>query len=269
MRQFILATGFNADLASATAGQLSVLGTGESAGSNLVLKREDAKGGNILYPFSTKDFTWVKSVYDAGKTFKAVFTIPEIEPYLDYTVSFIKKGKQFNERSNWTVVVRSKSSDTPETIATSIKKFVDDNKATLGLTATLDGAKVTVEGVNKTQDYTVTFSDELFGLQFTETVVQAVSPRNDAAMIKDMFNKCAADAGFEYTYDDFDIYPGIEFNPLAQADKADTGFIVYTLRFTEPRVVGTRDELVYQIIQVAFPTGTTVDTFEAKLNEFA
>ena len=77
----------------------------------------------------------------------------------------------------------------------------------------------------------------------------------DAAMIKDLFAKAAADAGYEYTYDNFDIYPGYDFNPLKQADAVDTGFDVYTLRFTEPRVMGTHEEDVYQIIQVAFPTG--------------
>lgn len=274
MRQFILATGFNAVLAKATAGQLSIMeaGTDNSAGGNvglnLVLKREDAKGGNILYPIYPKDFTWVKSVYNDGATFKAVFTIKEVEPYLDYTVLFVKKGKQFNERSNWTAVVHSKPTDTPETIAAAIKKYVDNNKANLGLVAAVDGAEVTITGTDKNTDYSIKFGDELFGTEFDETVVQAAAPRNDAAMIKDMFNKCAADAGFEYTYDDFDIYPGFEFNPLAQANRTDTGFIVYTLRFTEPRVMGTREEAVYQIVQVAFPTGTTVTDFEGTLDDF-
>lgn len=273
MRQFILATGFNANLAEATAGQLATLGAGteNSAGGyvglNFVLKREDAKGGNILYPVYPKNFTWIKSVYNAGKTFKAVFTIAEVDPYLDYTVTFIKKGKQFNERSNWTANIHSGSKDTPETIAAAIKKYVDANKVNLGLIAEVEGAIVTITCADPKADYSITFGDELFGTAFDEDVVQAEAPRNDAAMIKDMFNKCVADAGFEYTYDDFDIYPGFEFNPLAQADNADAGFIVYTLRFTEPRIMGTREEEVYQIIQVAFPTGTNVTEFENILDE--
>ena len=274
MRQFILATGFNADLADATAGQLAIVeaGTDNSAGGyvglNLVLKRDDAKGGNILYPIYPKDFTWVKSVYNAGQNFEAVFTVKEVEPYLDYTVIFVKKGKLFNERSNWTAVIHSKATDTAETIAAAIKKYVDNNKAKLGLVAAVDGAEVTITGTDKNVDYSIKFGDELFGTEFDETVVQAVAPRNDAAMIKDMFNKCAADAGFEYTYDDFDIYPGFEFNPLAQADAVDAGFMVYTLRFTEPRVMGTREEEVYQIVQVAFPTETDVTDFEEELDIF-
>ena len=273
MRQFILATGFNADLAAANAGQLSIIeaGTDDSAGGNVglnwVLKRTDDKGGNILYPFYPKDFTYVKSVYKQATAFTAKFTIAEVVPYQDYTVTFVKKGTQFNERSNWSAVIHSGAADTPTALGDKIVKFVKDNKATLGLTAENAAGTVTVTGPATGEDYTITLGDALFGTKLT-SVTQGVKAVNDAAAIKDMFAKCAADAGFEYTYDDFDIYPGFEFNPLAQADKADTGFMVYTLRFTEPRVMGTREEAVYQIIQIAFPTGTTVTEFEAKLEEF-
>ena len=72
-----------------------------------------------------------------------------------------------------------------------------------------------------------------------------------------MANKAAADAGFEYTYDEFaGLYPAYPLNPLAQSDKADTGFTVYTIRFAEPRDMKTRDEVVHQIIQIAYPTGS-------------
>lgn len=273
MRQFILATGFNDDLAEATAGQLSIMeaGTNDSAGGNVglnwVLKRTDAKGGNILYPFYPKDFTYVKSVYAQATAFTAKFTIANVVPYQDYTVTFVKKGTQFNERSNWSAVIHSGASDTVTTLGDKIVKFVKDNKATLGLTAVNAAGTITVTGPVTGEDYTITLGDALFGTNLT-AVTQGVKAVNDAAAIKDMFAKCAADAGFEYTYDDFDIYPGFEFNPLAQADRADTGFIVYTLRFTEPRVMGTREEAIYQIIQIAFPTGTTVTEFEAKLEEF-
>ena len=141
MRQFILATGFNADLAAATAGQLSIMeaGTDDSAGGNVglnwVLKRTDAKGGNILYPFYPKDFTYAKSVYKQATAFTAKFTIAEVVPYQDYTVTFVKKGTQFNERSNWSAVIHSGAADTPTALGDKIVKFVKDNKATLGLTA--------------------------------------------------------------------------------------------------------------------------------------
>ena len=56
-------------------------------------------------------------------------------------------------------------------------------------------------------------------------------------------------------------------NPLAQPDKADTGFTVYTIRFAEPRDMKTRDEVVHQIIQIAYPTGSAaIGTLKTVLN---
>ena len=75
----------------------------------------------------------------------------------------------------------------------------------------------------------------------------------------------AADAGFNDTYqsDVSLLYPNFPLNPLKQADAADTGFTIFTLRFAEPRDVKTRDEVVNQIVQVAFPTGSAaITTFE-------
>lgn len=263
MRQFILASGFATT--DAVAGQLTLGSSASSMAANLILKREDADGGDILFPIYPKELTCVKASYAAGETFTGTFTVPTITPYLDYTVTFVKKGKQFNERSNWSACVHASGSDTAETIATKIEKYVNDNKVTLGLTAVANGADVTVTAAKAGEDYTVTFGDEMYGTELT-SVTQGKPAFMDAAMIKDLFAKAAADAGYEYTYDNFDIYPGYDFNPLKQADAADNGFDVFTLRFTEPRLMGTHEESVYQIIQVAFPTGAEgVDEFEAAM----
>ena len=51
---------------------------------------------------------------------------------------------------------------------------------------------------------------------------------------------------------------------MKQADAEDKGFTIFTLRFAVPREVKTRDEVVHQIVQVAFPTGAAaITTFEA------
>lgn len=270
MRQFILASDFTGlseevTLDSLAAGILTLAGTAKKD-ANLVLRRSNADGGNILFPIYPKDFTYVKATYTAGVTFTATFTVPTITPYLDYTVTFVKKGKKFNERSNWSACVHAGGADTADTVATKIAKYVNDNAVTLGLTATVAGAAVTVTAAKAGEDYTVTFGDEMYGTALT-SVTQGKPAFMDAEMIKDLFNKAAADRGFEYTYDEFDIYPGYDFNPLKQADAVDVGFDVYTLRFTEPRLMGTREEAVYQIIQVAFPTGGG-GTFAAALDEF-
>lgn len=266
MRQFILSSGYNANLEAASAGQVSfTLPSSKDALFDLVLKRLDANGGNVLYPVYGKEFMWSKASYAAATQFKAVFTVPDPVPYADYTVTFVKKGVQFNERCNWSATVRSNSTDTASTIAAKIVKYVKDNFTTLKLSASNAEAIITITGPASGEDYEVKFSDELYGTILT-SITHGKKAFMDANMIVDLQQKAAADAGFEYTYDELDIYPGNKFNPLASPDKVDTGFIVYTLRFVEPRLVGTRDEKVYQIIQIAFPTGTTVTEFETKLN---
>lgn len=254
MRQFILAKEFLGEVDVNT-----MINTGEadsvSSGSvgvayvnaekshkcaNIVLATEAAP---ILFPFYDKDLTMSLMQYEAAATFTAQFTVGEVSPYLDYTATFIKKGKQFNERNKWSAVIHAKATDTAETIAAAIAKFVNDNP-TLGLTATAEGAAVTVLAKKEGEDYTITFADELYGTQLAE-VTQGKPAQGDAAHIKDLFEKCVADRGFEYTGEDLELYPG--YTPHIEEGE----YSVLTLRFTEPRLVGTREEAVYQIVQVA------------------
>ena len=268
MRQFILATGVGAE-----AGKVNLVKVATDAATqtkdlvyNLVLNRAVADGGNILYPFYPKDFTLVKAAYSGATQFVAKFEIADVDPYLDYTFIFMKKGFQFNERAKWTATVHTTPTDTPATVVAKIKKYIDNNP-TLGLTATVEGAEITFKGSAEGEDYNILASDELMGLQ----PVQLTAGKPvfmDAETVKDLAAKCAADAGFEYTYGEGEtMYPNFLKNPLAQPNKADTGFTVYTLRFTEPRVMATRDDAVYQIIQVAFPTDADTG-FEALFATF-
>lgn len=262
MRQFILASGYGD-----SAGQVTLVNDKTLGGANLVLKRDASKGGDILYPIYPKEFTYIKSdPYKQATSYQGSFSIEEVTESLIYTVTFVKKGKQFNERNKWTFTTRSTKKDTATSIGDALVKWAENNKSTLGLKVTNSAGTITVEGVKKGEPYHIVLGDELLGVKVTET--GATSAFMDAAMIRDLANKCAADAGFEYTYDDFEgFYPNFNLNPLAQADAEDKGFIVYTLRFTEPRLMGTREESVYQIVQVAFPTGGDGD-FESKIKEF-
>lgn len=250
MKQFLFAIAYGTSDYNVTLEEV------DNGHHNLVYKRPNEKGGNILFPIYGKEITCaVSAPYEAATTFTAEFTVPEVTAFLDYTVTFIKKGKQFNERNKWSFSDHAKASDDAAAIATRIAKYVNDNAFTLGLTAVAEEAAVTVTAKKAGEDYAVTFGDEMFGTTLTN-VTAGKAAWMDAAMIKDLAKKCAADAGFEYTYDDFeDFYPGFDFNPLASADAVDTGFVVYSIRFTEPRVMATRDDAVYQMIHVAFPTG--------------
>lgn len=263
MRQFILAKDYGT-----AAGQVSVaeIKEGGNVGLNLVLHRAPADGGDILYPIYPKDFTYNVADGTAGTAkatqFKVVITIPDVSPYYDYSVIFTKKGKQFNERANWTATVHTNTSSTKETVAAEIAKFVKNNANTLGLTAQVAANVITITGPATGEDFAVTAGDELPRTAIGE-VTAGKTAFMDAAMVEDLMAKCAADMGYEYTEESDGIYPKYPF-------KVDAGqYKVFTLRFTEPRLMGTREEAVYQIIQVAFPsTAEAVETFTGKLDEF-
>lgn len=281
MRQFILAA--NAAYPTAvpltTAGQVAItyLENGvetlvKDAASaaklvgrgNIIWKNPNTTLGQILYPIFKKNFTFTKGVYSAATTFSAELTIGTVEAYNDYSVIVAKKGLKFNERNKWTSTVHTGAAPTAADVAQKIANHINANTIGNGVKAVVDGAKITITAVEAGKDYAIVPADGLMG---TAVIVSAsgIPAYGDAAYVKDLANKAAADAGFEYTYNDFEgIYPAYPLNPLAQPDKADVGFIIYTLRFAEPREMKTRDEVVHQIIQIAYPTGsdaiTTMDT---------
>lgn len=292
MRNFLLAGNVAAIAASATidkapAGALgfyymnngvpTVDATGKliTGYGQIVMGRASKDGGPIIIPFYNKDFSYSKSTYSAAKTFTAKFTVPEPVIMCDHTVIFTKKGIQFNERSNWTASIHVfKDTETADQVAAKIAKYVNDNTATLGLTATVDSATVTVTATKPAVDYEITMADALSGTAVIYTTRGEIGIA-DVEAIKKMANMAAADAGFEYTYmDDVHyLYPNYPLNPNAGTNTTDAGYTVYTLRFAVPRDVKTRDELVHQIVQIAIPTGAdqiaTMDTILAGIKSVA
>lgn len=271
MRQFILAANaaYPTALNSMTAGQVAVtylengvetLVTDAATAAkikgrgNLIWKNPNTNLGQILYPIFKKNFTFSKGVYSAATTFKAGLTIGTVEAYNDYSIIVAKKGLKFNERNKWTSTVHTGANPTAADVAAKLANHMNANTAGNGVTAVADGAKITITAVEAGKDYAIVPADGLMGTAVTENV-KGIPAYGDAAYVKDLAMKAAADAGFEYTYNDFEgIYPAYPLNPLAQPDKADTGFTIYTLRFAEPREMKTRDEVVHQIIQIAYPT---------------
>jgi hypothetical protein len=233
-------------------------------------KNPDSKLGQIVFPFYKKNLSYSVSVYSAASIFSANFTIASVEASSDYTVIIVKNGVKFNERNKWTSTIHAGKNDTVKNIADKIVAHINANTVGSGVSAVSDdkiNGKITITANKAGQPYTIVLADELQGLAVTTTAA-GFPAINDAAAIKEMANKAAADAGFEYTYDEFDgLYPAYPLNPLAQADKANTGFTVYTIRFAEPRDMKTRDEVVHQIIQIAYPTGAAaIDTLKTILD---
>lgn len=223
---------------------------------NFVLIRSVEHGGNVLIPFHPNHYHFVRADYQAATTFAASIVIPAPDSdYYDYTIIAVKKGKKFNERNKWTASIRVKSNDTATTIADRLAKYFNDNKDGLGLTVVNNAGTLTFTAVKAGEDFELVPADDLVGTDVTYTT-RGKSALGDAAYIKDLADKAAADAGFEYTYEDDvkALYPNYHFNPLAQPDGEDSGFSIFTLRWAEPRYMKTRDEVVHQILQIVVPT---------------
>lgn len=222
-------------------------------------KNPNSELGQIVFPFYKKDLSYSVSTYIAATTFSANFTIASVEASSDYTVIIVKNGVKFNERNKWTSTIHAGKNDTVKNIADKIAAHINANTVGSGVSAVSDittNGKITITAKKAGQPYTIVLADELQGLAVT-IAAAGIPAINDAAAIKEMANKAAADAGFEYTYDELaELYPAYPLNPLAQADKVDTGFTVYTIRFAEPRDMKTSDEVVHQIIQIAYPTAS-------------
>lgn len=241
----------------------------------IVMGRASKDGGPIIIPFYNKDFSYSKSTYSVARTFTASFIVPEPVIMCDHTVIFTKKGIQFNERSNWTASIHVfKDTETANQVAAKIANYINNNTVTLGLTAAVSAAAVTVTATKPAIDYEITMADALSGTTVTYTARGEIGIA-DAEAIKKMANMAAADAGFEYTYmDDVHyLYPNYPLNPNTGTNTTDASYTVYTLRFAVPRDVKTRDELVHQIVQIAIPTGadqiTTMDTILAGIKSVA
>ena len=230
----------------------------------LVLLRQGA-AGNVVLPIYKHHFSFVKGVYQAAAKPVYTVTLPEdIIPNQDYTIILVKKGVKFNERNKWSATVHAKSSDTKDTIGAALLKYFTDNMVGTDVTVTYADGVLTFTANTKDYDITVVPADYLIDATVANTTAFKKA-YGDADYVTDLANKAAADAGFEYTFmDDVHyLYPNYPLDPLAQPKATDAGYTIFTLKFSEPREVKTVDDVVNQIIQVAFPTGSaSIATFE-------
>ena len=231
----------------------------------IVLGRSAANGGNVVIPFYNKNFSWNKMIHQASTKFNSSITIPAITELGEYTIIICKKGVQFNERNKWTSSYNVKSlNDTPDDVAAAIEKGIKNFAHNLGISSSVSGDTISITGLNDAVDFEILGADNLFGLTITQT--HATKGYADAAWISDLADKACADAGIEYTYrpEYIYLYENYPLNPLAQQNTTDPGYIVYTIRFAEPRRTKTTDEVVNQIVQIAMPktadAATTIET---------
>lgn len=305
MRQFVLAKEFvNAfptgagklailsfnDLAASSPGS-TYLNAAPAADKNLFQILVGGDGNRVApqtIPLCRNNFTYSKSVYQAGVNKKITVTLEAISA-VDYARTFTLivaiKGLKFNERNKWSAdfyVPANKSL----TVAQILKKLSDELKKALeavDIKVTTTSSAIVFEGI-KYNDFDVLGAEEWMGAKAhdaeddAETEVPGIAivnttpltvPQNDAKMVGDLADKAAADAGVQGTYREASEYmhPTFPFNPLKSDDANDTGFTVYTLRFTEPRAMATITTAVNQIVQIAVPnSGTTTTALCTKLD---
>ena len=238
----------------------------------LVLGRAAADGGPVVLPVFKNNFSYVKGVYQAATAFKATIKIAAPTKIGEYSLIVVKKGQQFNYRNKWTATVLvTDVTMTADALAKALADQINNNTIGHGCIANASSSTITIDAQEKGVDYDIVGADWLMG-QAVSITSAGIPAYGDAAYVTDLANKAAADAGFEYTFYTWtrNLYPNYPLNPLKAADAEDAGYTIFTLRFAEPRNVKTRDEVVNQIIQVAFPTGATgITAFETACKALA
>lgn len=227
-----------------------------------VLARPAEIGGPVVLPFFNHKFRYTYSTFEAATKFVAEIALPSsVMPGVDYTILLVKKGLKFNERNRWHVTAKAKAGSDISTIAESLVKQVNAMTDTVGLIATYipsnaDGGKIQFEAADAFlgKDYSILGADELIDAEVT-VVSKGLSARNDLTMMRDFADKAAANVGYEYTYlDDVHyLYPDYPAGKVIfESELLEAEFTVYNIFFAEPRKVKTVDEVVNQLIQVAF-----------------
>lgn len=224
----------------------------------IALGRKTNKMPLIFPEVNFKTLSVTKTVYEAGAQFNAKITVPTPVVGTEYTVVITKKGTVFNERNNWTFTTVA-TTTTAADVAKQIVTQINGNKYQLGVSASNSAGVITITANETGPDFEVLGADGLMGVAPTN-VTHGKKSVCDKAYIQDLASRCAAGKGFNYAADEGkDIYPG--YPETVDADS----YTLYTLRFAVPRVASKqRDEVVYQTVHLAIPTGagaiTTLDT---------
>ena len=221
--------------------------------------------GSITIPIHGNAFSWTKGSYVAATKFSQNIVVVKRGIVGDYTVIITKKGQPCNERYKWTATYHVFDPDmTAENIAAKLAQEIKTSCAGAGVTASVASNIIKVTAIEFGVDYSITLADNA-NMSTLSGLTAGTKALFNGEAIKDMYMKAAADAGVEYTYQDGTslVYPKY---PLRQDAAIAASYNVFTLKFAEPRAVGTTDEVVHQVVQLAFPTTEATTGLEAILN---
>lgn len=278
MRQFILGDNkaYPTAVSAATNGMVGFVylkngvptidsnGSGITDKGNIVLFRNNENGGNVTIPIYKNNFSYVKGEYQAATKFNATVVIPTSNATGDYSIIIALKGAKFNERNKWTATVHFKESTTSANIASALTAQINNNSENSGVSASVSASTITITANEFGIDYNIICADNLWNVAPTINTIGHPA-YGDSNYIINLADQAAAGVGFEYTYRDssYYLYKNYPINPLNNDNSIDTGFTIFTLKFSEPRETKTTDIAIKQIVQVAFPTGAAaITTFE-------
>lgn len=223
---------------------------------DLILGDKDVTGQmrHNFYPIYRNHFSYEVMEYQAATKFTATVTVAAPTYAGVHTIIVAKKGVPFNERNKWSADVYVRDTTmTDAQLATKLADAINENKENSGVEATVSGNTITITALTEAVDYEIKLADELFSNGTTVSVTTTgIAGMADKAMVIDLSNKAIADSGINDTYQEASElmkprYP-ITRGAAALADEYD----IVTIRFAEPREMKTRDEVVHQIVQIAF-----------------
>ena len=247
-------------------GEFTLLQEGVKPGNimNIVVGRKPEEGGNICVPIYKNAFSFSSMNYESGNTYYSEINVPTPNFVGDYSIIVAKKGVNFNERNKWTATVHVSENDidggmTAVQLAEKLVKSINGNIGS-GISASNEEALIMLEGNKVGVDYKIITADNMYGVNVTEEEHASVA-KADYAYIKDLATKAAASAGFTDTFEDsVDFYKNYPFT-IPSEEQNSTEFIVYTLKFAEPRNMKTVDTAINQVVQVVIKGNLSTSSY--------
>lgn len=216
----------------------------------------------FIIPEVPVNFKVIKGEPQDGTKFKATVTANALSKGEQATVTLVEAGKHFNERTNYSAVVKATpfKDMTAAEVAAEIAKTYQNQlvEEALTLKATVDGAVVTFESEDDYKDYNIV------GKNVTIAIAShGLKPTGDKDAIDWLADFSRGNKGFRYADGKrpYELYPGWP------EETEDVKYNLYTLEFNVGRDSGKQvDETVKQIVRIAVPTtSAAVATIETIL----
>lgn len=234
-----------------------------TAGNFTILYRRSTDAQVKNFDVDYNSLTISKSLSQKAEAKKMTVTVPATVAKETYGFTIVKKGKTFNERTNYNYSEYAKEANKQNDVASTLVKVVNANTENTGVKATVSNDTITLEN-EVGEDFNVT--SELCTVKLIQDFTPAVL---DTAYVKDLAQRCVGGKGVNYLAED-----GKELYPGYPEDVTSDDYCMYTLRFANKRAASSQvGDSVYQTIHVVVPvtdneiTDDTTSIFEKLMND--